>query len=366
MQAVICHDFNEAVVEDVPRPDPGDDEVLVEIQRVQLSVTECQAYAGMENVLYDPVRQILDSGPAQLFGHEFVGTVTDVGKGVTAFEVGDRVYAPGKIPCEACSYCEAGYEHFCGNKKYIGREIPGALAEYVALPPTPLCRVPSGVSDAEAAALQPLASALLCVRDAGIEMGDIVAVIGAGVMGNGCGQIALTEGAAAVIAIDVDPEKVQHADAQGMVGIDAREEDPVDRIQAMTDGVGADVVFEAVGGDQTNASEGSDPLAQAYRTVRSGGSIVQIGNLVGELSLTPGRWRSKAIRWVNPTLGAMSLGPNTHSGEHAGALVASGTVSISEYITHELDGLESFEQAVNITLHGEEYGAWGPAQIVLR
>lgn len=365
MQAVVCHDFNEAAVEDVPRPEPASDEVLVEVQRVQLSVTECQAYIGLENVLFDAVNAVLKEGPAQLFGHEFVGTVTERGADVTEFDVGDRVYAPGKIPCGDCAYCTAGYAHFCGNKDYIGREIPGALAEFVALPPTPLCRVPEAVSDAEAAALQPLASALLCVRDGAIEMGDVVTVLGAGVMGNACGQIALQDGAAAVIAVDIDPAKVTHATEQGMHGVDAGKENPVDRIREFTNGVGADVVIEAVGGDQTNASAGSDPLAQAYRAVRSGGTIVQVGNLVGDLSLTPGKWRSKAIRWVNPTLGSMALGPNTHSGELAAALVAAGQVSIEDYITHELDGLGAFERAVEITLNGEDHNAWGPAQLIV-
>lgn len=365
MRAVVCQDFNDAVVEDVAVPEPGDDEVLIEIRRVQLSVTECQAFVGMENVLYDPVREVLDDGPARLFGHEFVGTVASVGSEVTAFEGGERVYAPGKIPCLQCGYCTAGYEQYCKDKSYIGRDRPGALAEYVALPTAPLCRVPPVVSDAEAAALQPLASAVLCVRDAGIAMGDVVVVFGTGVMGSGAGQIALHEGASSVVAVDVDSDKVDLADEQGMVGLDASGVDPVERIHELTNGIGADVVFEAVGGDQTHATDGSDPLAQAYKAVRSGGTIVQIGNLVGDLTLTPGRWRSKSIRWVNPTLGAMSLGPNTDSGQHAAALVASGDVSIDEYITHEFRGLDAFEAAVEITLAGDDEGAWGPAQLVL-
>lgn len=363
MQAVLTHDFEEATVEEVPDPEPASDEVLLEVKRVQLSVTECYSYAGRRS--REALAERFESGPARLFGHEFAAVVDGVGDDVTGFEEGDRVYAPGKVPCGDCPYCESGYRHFCRDKGYVGRDYPGALAEYVCLPTDPLCKLPDGVSDAEGAALQPLASALLCVDDARIAMGDTVVVMGAGVMGYQAGQIARLLGADPVVAVDVEPAKVELAEGRGMVGVDARGTDPEAFVDDLTDGVGADVAVEAVGGDQDAFTEGSSPLARAFRMVRTGGTLLQIGIILGEVTLRPGDVRSKAVRWINPTLGRKPLGPNAESGELAGRLVASGRISIDEYVTHELDGLDSFDEAVEITTNKGEYGARGPAQIVV-
>jgi threonine dehydrogenase-like Zn-dependent dehydrogenase len=366
MRAVVCQEFGESSVEDVPTPSIGSGEVLVEVRRVQLSVTECNLYHGEEISHYGTVADRLEDGPARLFGHEFCGEVVETAGDVTAFDVGDRVYAPGKIPCEACEYCRSGRELYCSNKAYIGYDIPGALAEYAALPAEPLCRVPEGVSDAEAAAMQPLASTVLCLHDAGIEQGDIVAVVGTGVMGFQSAQLALLQGAEDVVAIDVDERKLEIAERHGLIPVNATSTDPVEAVRERAGGIGADVVIEAVGGDQSHATGGSDPLAQATAMVARGGTVVQIGYLIGDLTVTPRVLRSKSVDWVNPVTGTTDLGPGRTTGTLAARLVDQGRVSIEEYVTHHLSGLDSFERAVEMTLNKEEYGALGPTQIVVR
>ena len=366
MQAVVCEEFGESSIKDVPVPTIGPGEVLVEIRRVQLSVTECNLYHGEEISHHETVRDRLNDGPARLFGHEFCAEVVDTAEDVTAFKPGDRVYAPGKIPCNECGYCRSGRELYCENKAYIGYDIPGALAKYAALPAEPLCRVPEGVSDSEAAAMQPLASTVLCLRDADIRQGDIVAVVGTGVMGFQSAQLALLQGASDVIAIDVDERKLEIAERYGLLPVDATATDPIEAVHERAGGIGADVVIEAVGGDQRHGTGGSDPLAQATQMVARGGTVVQIGYLIGDLTITPRVLRSKSVDWVNPVTGATALGPNRTTGTHAARLVEQDRVSIEEYVTHELSGLDAFERAVEMTLNKEEYGALGPTQIVLQ
>lgn len=365
MQAIVCHDFEEARLEDVSEPEPEGSEVKIAVDRVQLSVTECALYGGEEIAHYEEVKARLSDGPAQLFGHEFCGRVVEFGEHVSAFEVGDRVYAPGKVPCHECRQCERGFELYCPNKTYLGYDTPGALAEYAVFPAEALCTVPDAVSDAETAAMQPLASAILAVDEADIGTGDVVAVVGTGVMGYQCAQLAANRGAKTVIAIDVDPTKLEILAKRGLETINGSKVDPVDQVVESTAGVGADVVFEAVGGNQSHGTEGSDPLAQAFGMTRSGGKVVQVGYIIDEISLTPREIRSNSVDWINPVTGVTAPTPNTTTGELAAELVASDRVSINEYITHELDGLESFEKAVEITLNKEEYGARGPAQLVL-
>ena len=365
MKAVVVDDFEESRIADVTTPTPDAGEVLIDVSRVQLSVTECLLYRGAEIIHYDSIERQLRDGSTQLFGHEFCGRIVDVGDEVTDFEPGERVYAPGKIHCGSCSYCRSGYENLCPDTVGIGYDRPGALAEYVCLPTEPLCPLPEDVSDAAGAALQPMASSLLCALDADIDPGDAVVVFGAGVMGFQCAMAATRFGAGEVYTIDVRDRPLEIADEHGLNAIDARTEDPIERVNAATEGLGADVVFEAVGGDQEHGTAGDDPLAQAFETVRRGGTVLQVGHIAGDIELTPSAARSKCVRWVNPQKGYKSIAPGTDTGELAADLVAAGDVPIEKYVTHELDGLESFEDAVDITLEKEEYGALGPAQIVV-
>lgn len=359
----MLEEFGEASVQEVPRPTPTASEVLVKVRRVQLSITECQLYRGKKVGHYENIRNRIDDGGAQVFGHEFCGEIVETGDEVQEFEVGDRVYAAGKVNCRECKACREGFPHLCTKKEAIGLERPGALSEFFTVPPRPLHKLPDSISDAEGAAMQPLAAAVLCTRDTNIDNDDVVMTIGCGIMGYQIGQIALHEGAGEVIGVDLVQEKLDLAEKHGITPINAAETDPVEYIHSITDDVGADVVFECVGGNQSHGSRGSDPLAQALQCVRSRGIIEQVGNIGGELNITPRDMRAKHVRWIHPTRSSMNLGPNSHTGDYAPKLVASGRVSIEEFITHELNGLESFEEAMDITMNAEDHGALGPPQI---
>jgi threonine dehydrogenase-like Zn-dependent dehydrogenase len=216
--------------------------------------------------------------------------------------------------------------------------------------------------------MQPLSDALGRVHDAGIGTGDVVAVVGAGVMGNQCGQLAQHLGASETYAIDVDPEKVHIAEELGMTGIDSTEVDPVETIGAETDGIGPDVVFAAVGGDQSHLTDGTDPAAQAMQMVRTGGTYVQVGILFSdEMAFDPGTLMRSSVDIVYPESygGIRDCGPNRDAGEYAAELVVTDRVSIEQFVDIELDGLESFDRMVEITSDKEEYDTLGPAQISL-
>jgi threonine dehydrogenase-like Zn-dependent dehydrogenase len=365
MDCVVCYGPGDASVESRPRPTPDDGEVLVAVSRVQLSITECAIFTDTDIAFRETFYDRVSRGGALAFGHEFCGVVTDASR-CAEFSAGDRVYAPGKIACGRCPHCEADRANLCMQKETIGIHRPGALAEYVALPAEPLATLPPEISDAEGAAMQPLASSVVCVQEADIRSGDVVAVIGTGVMGFQCGQIALQHGAGRVIAIDIDTDQLSLARERGMETIDATAADPVERVTELTDGIGADVVFEAVGGKQAHGTAGSDPLAQAHRMARPAGTVVQVGLITGDVELSPAELRSKSIRLVNPRMGRLARSPNIDSGELAVELVRSGRVTVEDLVTHELEGLRSFERAVEITMNKRQYGARGPAQLVLR
>lgn len=365
MDAVVFDDFGSSRVTTIPRPEPGPNEVLIDVSRVQLSVTECQLYQGAEIIHHDSIAERLAGGDARLFGHEFCGDVVETGESVTSFAAGDRVYAPGKIHCGECAYCRSGYGNLCPDTIGIGYDRPGALAEYVSLPADPLCALPDDVSEAAGAALQPMASSVLCTLDADIDPGDIVVVLGTGVMGFQCALLAKRFGAGEVYAVDVRSEPLELAADHGVTPVNATTDDIIDLIDDVTGGLGADVIFEAVGGEQRHGTSGDDPLSQAFEMVRRGGTILQVGHIANEITLTPRVARSKSVRWIHPQKGAKPVTPGTHTGELAADLVASGDVPIETFITHELRELESFEAAVELTLEKAAHDALGPAQIIV-
>ena len=364
MRAVVFEEVGRPEIEEIPRPEPDSGEVLIRVKRVQLSQTECRMSRGEKISYYEEINSRIRNGDGRVFGHEFCGVVQEVGEDVTEFSPGDRVYAPGKIACGECPYCTAGYTHLCGNKELIGYHRPGALAEYTTLPAGTLCQVSDGISDAEAAAMQPLASALLSVYETDVEAGNVVAVIGAGVMGYNIGQIARSLGSTRVYTIDLVPEKLDYAESRGLIPIDGKEEDPTERIRSDTDGIGADIVFEAVGGEQGHVPDGEGTLADGYRMLRRGGKLVQIGNIPGDVQVRSADLRKKNIDWIHASMGVKPTSPNANTGEIAEQLVANGEVSISEYVTHELEGLESVEEAIDITLDPDT--GLGPAQLIVR
>lgn len=202
--------------------------------------------------------------------------------------------------------------------------------------------------------------------DVDITPGDTVVVLGAGVMGYQRGQLAARLGAGEVFAVDVRPEAPELADARGLGTLDATERDVVEAIPDETEGIGADVVLEAVGGEHDDLTAGSDPLARAFRMVRRGGTMVSVGHVSGEMTVMPRKVRSKYVRWINPRKGFVSMGPNMDTGQLAPRLVATGEVSIAELATHELTELESSGEAAEITLNKDEHGALGPAQILVQ
>ena len=367
MRAVVCSDYNESIVTEVDRPAPGPTEVLLEVRRVQLSVTECNLFRGEALTHGQSVAERLDSSSnARLFGHEFCGVIVEAGAEVRDLSVGDRVYAPGKIPCGTCVTCQRGYFHFCKNKENIGYERPGALSEYFTAPARSLERLPDDISDAEGAAMQPLASTVISLHDSEIDTGDVVVVMGLGVTGSQAAQLARIHGAGRVFGCDIVEDKLRIADRYGIETIDGRDQNAVDRILDETDGIGADVVIDAVGGHEERLTDGSDPIAQGFDMLREGGLILQIGHIADDISMSGRDLRDKCLTWRHPRRGNPTLGPNSTPGRFATSVVSDGRVTISDHITHELNGLDSFEKAVEITLNKAEYGALGPAQIVLQ
>lgn len=361
IKALLTYGFGDMRLEDVPEPqvEPGCVKVRVEV--CQPSVTDVLRFRGIRTGWLPEVRTVLETqAPFQLSGHEFCGEVVEVGMDVQGFEVGDRVSSRGDIPCGHCHRCREGDPDSCENKRRIGITYPGCFAEYVVIPALGLERISYDISGSEAACLQPLSSAVACVETPGITMGDIVVVIGQGVMGLYCAQIAAVSGASTVVGVDVRESMLGLARELGVdVPVDAGSQDPVSVVLELTSGRGADVVFECAGGPPGKGLAGSSALQQALDMVRNRGTVVQVAHPFVErgapfdLSFI----RKKRMRYVAP------LPDDVRHFRHGFELVKHRRINISKVVSHVLDGLESVHEAFDITENKSKYGATGPAQV---
>jgi propanol-preferring alcohol dehydrogenase len=260
MKAAVVHEFGRPlVIEDVPKPDPGQGQVLVKIETSGLCHTDIHAAQGDW-----PVKPTVPFIP----GHEGVGLVDRVGSGVTHLQEGDRVAVPWLgWACGTCELCASGWETLCRTAKYTGYTVNGGFAEYVLAEAAFAGKVPSGVDPLDAA---PLACAGVttykAVKVSGARSSDLVAVFGIGGLGHLAVQYAQIAGAS-VVAVDLVDEKLQMAKELGAsYTVNAKSEDPVSTIQAL-------------GGADAAIALAATPIAieQAYRSLRPHGTLVLVG-----------------------------------------------------------------------------------------
>jgi threonine dehydrogenase-like Zn-dependent dehydrogenase len=361
MKAWRFHGFNDMRLDEIPVPRCKPGHVLVEVLCVQPSVTEVQLARGIRTLAFDQIKRRLETeAPVQLFGHEFCARIAETGEGVSRFRRGDRVAARAKLPCGACPLCLSERSHLCRSGPIIGFQLPGCFSEFALLPEIALVKVDDRISDNEAACLQSLSDSVAAVETAALQMGDSVAIFGQGCMGLECLQIARTAGAGQVITVDVREEACRISKELGAdVALDANDCDPIAAIRDLTDGNGADVVFECAGGSPQQGLAGTKSLMQAMGAVRSGGKIIGVSWFGQPLEMNIDFLRERSLRYLFPDISTLA-----HL-EHTVRLVASGRVRLKPVITHVLHGIEAVPEAFEITCHKARFKAINPAQVVL-
>ena len=343
MRAWLTYRSGDMRLDQVPEPRPKAGWVKVRIRTVQPSITETLIFGGHKTYGHALIEKALASGPAQVFGHEFSGEVTEVGEGVTTLAPGDRVAARGSHP-----------------EGIVGFDYPGALAEYGVFPESLLARLPDHVSDSEGAAIQPLSDAVAAVHAADIRLGDHVVIIGLGSMGLTAMQVARTAGAGQVIAVARRAPVLELALKLGADhAICAEQEDPVDAVRRITRGAGADVVIETAGGPSSQGLAGNATLIQAGQMLRDEGTVVGVA-FDGDATVLPyGVFRFRGIRYRYPSVLTRRLF------ETSVHLIASGRVQLKPMITRVLDGIERVPEAFELTANKAAHGLINPAQVAI-
>lgn len=272
MKALVYHGPQHKEWEEVPNPTilaPTD--VIVKVETTTICGTDLHILKG----------DVPAVTPGRILGHEGVGTITEIGAAVSTLEVGDRVIISCVSACGSCSYCHQGLYSHClaeegasGIGWIFGHLIDGTQAEYVRVPfgDNSLYKVPAGVSDEAAVMLSDILPTgfEIGVRYGRVKPGDVVAVVGAGPVGLSAMMTAGLYGAARVIAIDLDDNRIEQAKRFGATdGVNSGAADWVEQVMALTDGLGVDVAIEAVGVPAT--------FAACTAIVRPGGNVANVG-----------------------------------------------------------------------------------------
>jgi L-iditol 2-dehydrogenase len=259
MTAAVLYGKEDVKIERVPIPKLDEGEVLVKVQVALTCGTDLKVYQRGYHA-----RMIV---PPALFGHELAGVVEEVGPKVKGFKPGMRVVALNSAPCGACFYCSKHQENLCEDLLFNN----GAYAEYIRIPrrivETNMLAIPKHVSVEEAAMVEPLACVLRGFHETKMEIGDSVAVIGAGPIGLMFVQVAKLAGCNVISVVKRDSQVAasRRMGANSAVQITAVS-DPVKAVRNLTpDGRGCDVVVEAVGRPQ--AWEWSIDMARKGGTV---------------------------------------------------------------------------------------------------
>jgi (R,R)-butanediol dehydrogenase/meso-butanediol dehydrogenase/diacetyl reductase len=208
--------------------------------------------------------------PPLVMGHEFAGEIVEIQSGgiETPLAVGDKVTAYPLLMCGECWACRNGFSHVCRNLKLIGIDRDGGFAEYVSVPLDLIVKFPGRLSFDQGALIEPLAVAVHALEMAGKPDWQTAVVVGCGPIGLLVGLCLRYAGIESLLLCDISPQRVKRAAGLNFQAINSAEDNLLDRVTEMTDGEGADIVFECAG---------SAPAAlQMCDLVRPRGKIVMV------------------------------------------------------------------------------------------
>ncbi|WP_420032999.1 zinc-dependent alcohol dehydrogenase family protein [Streptomyces sp. cg28] len=315
MKAAIVESVGKVTVGEVPDPAPGPRDVVVEVAACGLCGTDLHILQGE----FAPTLPVVP-------GHEFAGTVAEVGRDVTEVRVGDRVAVDPSLHCHECRFCRAGRGNLCERWAAIGVTTAGGAAQYALAPVANCVKLPDHVRTQDAALIEPLSCAVRGYDVLQSRLGAHVLIYGSGTMGLMMLELAKRTGAASVDVVDLNADRLATAQRLG-VSASAAGPDELDRPE------GWDVVIDATG----NAAAIQDGLGR----VSKAGTFLQFGvaDYATRVTIDPYRIYNQEITIT----GSMAV---LHSYERAAELFAGGVLDPDVFISDRLP-LDSYPQALD-------------------
>lgn len=222
MRALVITAPGHAEIQDVPKPQPGPDDVVIDVQRAGICGTDIEFFTGEMQYLHSG----LASFPIRI-GHEWMGTVREVGTNVPNSWLGRRVTGDTMLGCGACARCAAGRQHVCEFRAELGIQggWAGALADQVVIPARALHALPDEIDDAVGALVEPGGNAFRAVQGADVQAGERLLVLGAGTIGILCAMFARAAGVE-VHLLGRSPRSLEFSRSLGFTDVWSRESLP--------------------------------------------------------------------------------------------------------------------------------------------
>ena len=266
MKALVLEKYNELIYKEVPEPQIGEDEVLIEVKACGICGSDVHGIDGSSGRRQPPI----------IMGHEASGVIAEIGSKVTGWQKGERVTFDSTVYCGSCWHCHRGEMNLCDNRRVLGVACDeyrqhGAFAEYVVVPCHILYRLPEEVSFPQATMVEALSIAVHAANRTPVKLNDSVLVVGAGNIGLLVIQVFKAFGCNPVMAADIDEGKLEWVKRVGAdIMINSSTTDVGQEVRKYTDR-GVDIAVEAVG--VTGA------VQAAIDALRKGGALTLIGNI---------------------------------------------------------------------------------------
>lgn len=264
MQIALLNKPFDIEIKEVDVPKLGPKEVLVKMMAVGVCGSDVHYYE------HGKIGDFIVKEPL-ILGHECAGMVAAVGEDVTKFSVGDRVAVEPGVPCGKCEQCQKGQYNLCQDVEFLATPpIDGAFAQYIAHPEDFLFPIPDSLSYEQASLNEPFSVGIQACKRAGVQPGSTVVITGMGPVGLMAVVAAKAFGATRIIVTDLADIRLEEALKLGATEtINISKEDPVERIQEITNGKGADYAFETAGHPAA--------LHSAVQSLAVGGSLSIVG-----------------------------------------------------------------------------------------
>jgi threonine 3-dehydrogenase len=318
-------------MEDVPRPVPGDRDVLIRIRKTSICGTD------LHILKWDPWAESTIPVP-MVVGHEFMGEIVEIGVDVLGLEVGQRVSGEGHITCGHCRNCKGGRRHFCHNHVSVGVTRPGAFAEYLVIPAENVFPLPAHITDDVAAVLDPLGNATHTALAFDV-IGEDVLVTGAGPIGMMATAIVRHIGARFVVVSDVNRYRLDLAARMGadrVIDVSTEEIAPVMGVLGMTEGF--DVGLEMSGSERA--------FNQLLGVMNHGGKVAVLGIPPGKVTLD-----LDTVIFKGLTLEGIYGRRIFETWYKTAAMLQSG-LDVAPVITHRFP-VDDFEEAFDVVSSGQ-------------
>lgn len=325
--------IDKMIIKEIPVPEIGKKEVLVSLEYVGICGSDVHYFHNGCCGSYK-----VDLSEDYMLGHECAGTIVKVGEEVERLKVGDRVALEPGITCGECEQCKSGHYNLCPDVVFLATPpVQGCNEEYIAFPENMCFKLPDNVSTKEGALIEPLSVGFYASEQGGVKTGDTVVILGSGCIGLVTLLACKAHGAGKIIVADLVEARLQKAIELGATEvINSGKEDALKKIEELTNGRGADVVFETAGSPVT--------IAQTPFIVRRGGTITLVGISAKE-EIT---YNFAQIMDKEATIKSVFRYRNIYP--KAIAAVSSGAINVKGIVTHEFD-LEhiqdAYDEAVN-------------------